>query len=997
MKGSRMKKGLSFLLSFVMLFAAFSVTALADEADDLAEAQEAQAAFEEAYDEDSGTVVDGWQTIYNAVLPYLDCLTAAGGTMVSDDEYVAAVEELTSYYEGITILNMADENIEDVYGFTDLGVLAPFTGLKELYLSNTGIADDVDAVALGALVNMLDLEVLDISGNSGITDLGAIVDLPLVTLNLQGTAIEEFGPLTMNDDPEPAIANSLEYLDISDTNIIKIEDVWDYDDDKLALPNLATLIANDLALESISGLCEIVDNDELVPEDVTWDLTGSTITNTADNVEHLLRIRTAFGEEEGFTAPTLTGVAEGMEDIVETLYEAQQAQEAFEDAYQAGGTVEGGWQTIYDAVLPYLTCLSAASDSMSGNTFFTNAVEELTEYYAGITELDMTGENIGEVYGFTDLGVLAPFTGLETLILDDTGIADTGDPYTAGEGNTAALGALAGMTGLETLDINNNPGITHLGALENLTSLTTLYAGGTGIDDRALGAIDALSLTALELWGTDITTFGQLTTNADPEPAIASSLEYLNISDTNIIKIEDVWDEFDQKAALPNLKTFYAEDLLNLTSISGLMELVENSATTSVLEWNLGGSVLIPDGEGHNAAHVEAISASLGDKFIPPTIQTEHTITATAGNGGSITPSGTITVKTGESQTFTFAPNANSTFWISDVEVDGVSQGRIDSYTFENVRGDHTIEVSFRRTSTATGSGSGGSGGGSSSSTTYDVDRVSTDNGSFSLSDSSASRNETITITARPDDGYVVDEVIVTDEDGNEITVRDGDDENEFTFRMPRGDVSVEVTFREDETAAEDEEEITETPVTALPFIDVTDNDWFKEAVEYVYERGLMNGISSNQFGPSMNTTRGMIVTILYRLEGSPTGAGRAPFADVAADAYYADAVAWASVNNIASGYDALTFGPENNITREELASILYRYAMYKGMNTAASGNLTGFLDNGSVSGWANTAMSWAVDNGILSGRGNNMLAPQENATRAEVASILMRYCENLM
>ena len=308
---------------------------------------------------------------------------------------------------------------------------------------------------------------------------------------------------------------------------------------------------------------------------------------------------------------------------------------------------------------------------------------------------------------------------------------------------------------------------------------------------------------------------------------------------------------------------------------------------------------------------------------------------------------------------------------------------------------EYTFSADWRRNSTS----SSGSGGGSSSSGTYDVEKESTANGSFSVSDSRADRYDTVTITARPDDGYVVDEVIVTDEDGNEITVRDGDDENEFTFRMPRGDVHVKVTFEAEgtEDQEQEEEEITETPVTMLPFTDVTDNDWFKGAVEYVYENGLMSGISSNQFGPSMNTTRGMIVTILYRLEGSPTGAGRAPFADVAADAYYADAVAWASVNNIVSGYDALTFGPEDNITREQMASILYRYAAYKGLDMTTSGSLAAFTDNASVSGWANTAAVWAVDNGILSGRGNNTLAPQENATRAEVASIFMRYCENLM
>ena len=121
-----------------------------------------------------------------------------------------------------------------------------------------------------------------------------------------------------------------------------------------------------------------------------------------------------------------------------------------------------------------------------------------------------------------------------------------------------------------------------------------------------------------------------------------------------------------------------------------------------------------------------------------------------------------------------------------------------------------------------------------------------------------------------------------------------------------------------------------------------------------------------------------------------------APFLDVTADQYYAPAVAWASSNGIVSGYDAQTFGPNDNITREQMASILQRYAQYKGLDVTASGNLSAFIDAANVSGWATDSVSWAVDQGLISGRGDGILAPQANATRAEVASILMRYSQML-
>lgn len=178
-------------------------------------------------------------------------------------------------------------------------------------------------------------------------------------------------------------------------------------------------------------------------------------------------------------------------------------------------------------------------------------------------------------------------------------------------------------------------------------------------------------------------------------------------------------------------------------------------------------------------------------------------------------------------------------------------------------------------------------------------------------------------------------------------------------------------------------------------FSDVRTGDWFYEAVQFVCEQGLMNGTGGGRFSPNDATTRGMIVTILYRLEGAPA-AGAADFADVASGAYYETPVAWAAANGIVNGYGDRRFGPNDVITREQLASILYRYAGYKGYDTASEKPLDGFRDAAQVSAYAGEALRWACGSGLINGMDGNRLAPQGSATRAQVAAILMRFLSAL-
>ena len=189
----------------------------------------------------------------------------------------------------------------------------------------------------------------------------------------------------------------------------------------------------------------------------------------------------------------------------------------------------------------------------------------------------------------------------------------------------------------------------------------------------------------------------------------------------------------------------------------------------------------------------------------------------------------------------------------------------------------------------------------------------------------------------------------------------------------------------------------TETPVSSLPFGDVKSGDWFYNDVKYVYEKGMMAGTAADVFAPNATTTRAMIVTILYRLEGSPAVTGTSAFVDVPAGQWYTDAVNWAAANQIVKGTSATTFAPNDSITREQMAAILYRYAQYKGYDVTKKADLSGYSDNGQVSAYAKDALAWANAAKLINGMTNTTLAPQGNATRAQVSAILHRFCDGVV
>ena len=261
----------------------------------------------------------------------------------------------------------------------------------------------------------------------------------------------------------------------------------------------------------------------------------------------------------------------------------------------------------------------------------------------------------------------------------------------------------------------------------------------------------------------------------------------------------------------------------------------------------------------------------------------------------------------------------------------------------------------------------------------YRITVEATQGGTVTADPTAAKAGTTVTLTPVPDRGYQVGSVAVTDRFGDAVAVTEQAD-GTYTFTMPNGQVTVTVTFAE----------------APLPFPDVTEGDWFYDAVRYAYETGLMDGVEDSLFAPNSETTRAQLVTILYRLAGEPEPGGDSGFSDVAAGTWYTDAVAWAAENGIVNGVSETEFAPGKDITREQLATILFRYAEAKGYDVSARADLSAYPDADQIQSYAAESVAWAVAEGLIQGFEDNTLRPAGNATRAQIATILMRFCEGV-
>lgn len=253
-------------------------------------------------------------------------------------------------------------------------------------------------------------------------------------------------------------------------------------------------------------------------------------------------------------------------------------------------------------------------------------------------------------------------------------------------------------------------------------------------------------------------------------------------------------------------------------------------------------------------------------------------------------------------------------------------------------------------------------------------------NGTLKTNTRWAVEDERVYITAVPDKGYELTWLSVKAEDGTKIDVYEALKEDTYYFFMPDQAVTVSAIFAYD--------------YPDMPFTDVNSNSWYFNAVEFVYNKGIMQGVSSTKFSPNGTVTRGMLVTMLWRMAGEPY-VGGGSFDDVASGSYYATAVAWAAKNGIVDGYNSTRFGPNDAVTREQIATMLYRYAKWLGYSASGS-SLAGYSDASSVSSWAKDAMGWAVKNSVVTGVTATKLNPNSSATRAETAQMFMNFYEYL-
>ncbi|WP_417083226.1 S-layer homology domain-containing protein [Evtepia gabavorous] len=299
--------------------------------------------------------------------------------------------------------------------------------------------------------------------------------------------------------------------------------------------------------------------------------------------------------------------------------------------------------------------------------------------------------------------------------------------------------------------------------------------------------------------------------------------------------------------------------------------------------------------------------------------------------------------------------------------------------TAPNGAGEKTYEITVKSIWTKPGNNPGGSGG-TVTQPTYPPTIPDAPHGSVSISPTQPHQGDKVTITATPDEGYKVGEITVTGPNGQKVTVKSAGD-GKYTFTQPNGKVTIHATF-----VPED-----------WPFVDVAEGDWFYNAVKYVFEHDIMVGTSGTTFGPLSSVTRGQVVQMLYNLEGQPVVSGDDGFVDVQTEDWWYNAVVWASQNGVVSGYGDDTFLPKQNISRQEFAQMLYNYAKFKDYDLTAEGDLSQFPDSSTVANWAETAMSWANGNELINGHDNGTIDAGGTATRAQAASILMNFDQNIV
>lgn len=325
----------------------------------------------------------------------------------------------------------------------------------------------------------------------------------------------------------------------------------------------------------------------------------------------------------------------------------------------------------------------------------------------------------------------------------------------------------------------------------------------------------------------------------------------------------------------------------------------------------------------------------------------------------------------------------------ADVTPSSATAGEYDIVISGNDIENDNYEVTYSDSKLIISNRSGGGG-----ITTYTISiPADVDGGTVKVSPTRASSGTTVTITVTPDEGYALDKLTVTDAAGRELKLTDKGD-GKYSFTMPGSKVIVEAIF-----AAISPDYAACDGGADCPLWDFTDlnvNAWYHDGVHFCIDEGLMEGYGNGLFGPNDTLSRAQLCQIIYNMEGQPATSGSSVFTDVADGAWYADAVTWAASQGIVGGYGNGLFGPEDNITREQLAAILYRYAQAKGYDVSVGEdtNILSYTDALEISEYAIPAMQWACGAGVIEGVTDSTLVPQGDATRAQAAVMLMRFCE---
>jgi len=360
---------------------------------------------------------------------------------------------------------------------------------------------------------------------------------------------------------------------------------------------------------------------------------------------------------------------------------------------------------------------------------------------------------------------------------------------------------------------------------------------------------------------------------------------------------------------------------------------------------------------------------------------TTYTATVVSGTGsGSYAAGASVTIKANP------APSGKVfDKWVSS---DGVSfaNAKSSTTTFTMPAKNVTVTATYKTASSPAPYYPGG--GGNYTPTTYPPIVADAQHGKVTVSPTNPTSGTTVTITAKPDAGYEVDTVTVADASGKSVSVKDNGN-NTYSFTQPSSKVTVKVTFKPVSSPTND---------VFAPFSDLNTASWYADGVRYVLEHGIMSGMDNGLFQPSGTTTRAQLAQILWNIEGKPTYSGAIAFTDVNANEWYAPAIRWANAEGIIGGYGNNLFGPNDVLTREQLVTILYRYAKQKGVDVSVGEdtNILSYDDAFDISEWAIPAMQWAVGSGLISGKTASTLNPQDKATRAEIATIIMRYCEEI-